>query len=91
MTDIDCTAIISRVEQERQQRKIDALLAALRTIAEHFEDDPAQIPDETYWPDGEYRFTKDEHWNRAFEQGKRRGEWVLGEAAQTAIDEWELP
>ena len=81
--------ICARVELERKQKRIEALLSALRSIAEHFDDDPAQMPDETYWPDGEYRFSKEEHWFRAFDQGKRRGEWVLGEVAQTAIDEWE--
>lgn len=91
MTDIDCTAIISRVDQEPQQRKIEALLAALRSIAAYFEDDPAQTPDETYWPDCEYNYSKQEHWDRAFNEGERRGKWVLGEVAQTAIDEWELP
>ena len=93
MTDIDCTAIISRVDQERQQRqqrKIEALLAALRSIAEHFQDDPAQIPGQTYFPPPAPR-CKQGHWHGAFEQGERRGKWVLGEVAQTAIDEWELP
>ena len=81
--------ICARVESERQQARIDALLATLRAIADHYEDDAHLIPDESYWPDDIRALSDYEHWDAAFDEGKRRGEWEIGKIADKAIEDWE--
>lgn len=81
--------ICARVEADRQQARIDALVETLRKIAEHYDDDAHLVPDDSYWPNGEDNFSKHENWNAAFQQGKRRGEWELGALAEKALDQWE--
>lgn len=78
-------ALIERVMREKQEARVEGLLAALKAIAADFDE---RKPD--YSPDRDRNyFDNDEAWWDGHSLGVEEGKWLAGEQAQTALDDWD--
>lgn len=80
--------IIARVERERQSARVEALLVTLRALAVH--GDNVHKPIDTIgMEDARLHFDRQEAWHAGHEAGIETGQWLAGNEAQDALDEWE--